>query len=60
MQQIGGHLAALTAFQTEADNGTDPQLKALARKWLPSIQAHFELAVDLTQHVGGASSFKSH
>jgi putative membrane protein len=60
MQQIRDHLAALPAFQTEADNGTDPQLKALARKWLPFIQAHLELAVDLTQHIGGASPFKSH
>ncbi|MGA8026290.1 MAG: DUF4142 domain-containing protein [Bryobacteraceae bacterium] len=60
MQQIGGHLAMLTAFQTEADQGVDPELKALARKWLPSIQAHLELAVDLTQHIAGASPFKSH
>ncbi|MGI9071193.1 MAG: DUF4142 domain-containing protein [Bryobacteraceae bacterium] len=60
MQQIGDHLASLTAFQTEPDNGADPQLKALALKWLPSIQAHLELAVDLTQHIGGASPFKSH
>ncbi len=60
MQQIGDHLASLTAFQTEADNGTDPQLKALARKWLPSIQSHLERAVDLTQHIGGSSPFKSH
>ncbi len=60
LQQIGDHLAAMTAFQTEADNGTDPQLKALAKKWLPSIKAHLELAVDLTQHIGGSSPFKSH
>ena len=60
VQQIGDHLAALTAFQTEADNGSDPQLKAMARKWLPSIKAHLELAVDLTQHIGGSSPFKSH
>lgn len=59
MQQIGDHLAALTAFQTEAENGTNPELKALARKWLPTIQAHLELAVDLTKHIGGASPFKS-
>lgn len=59
MQQIGDHLATLTAFQTEADDGADPQLKLLARKWLPSIQAHLELAVDLTRHIGGSSPFKS-
>jgi putative membrane protein len=58
--QIGSHLVSMMAFQTEADNGTDPELKALAQKWLPSIKAHLELAVDLTQHIGGASPFKSH
>lgn len=58
--QIGAHLASMTAFETEARNGTDPELKALARKWLPTIKAHLELAVDLTQHIGGASPFKSH
>ena len=58
MEQIGGHLATLTAFQTEADNGTDAQLKELARKWMPTIQAHLQLAVDTAKHVGGASPFK--
>jgi putative membrane protein len=59
-QQIGAHLATLTAFQTEADNGTDPQLKMLARKWLPTIQAHLKLAISLTNHIGRSSPFKSH
>lgn len=58
MTQIGGHLAMLTAFHTEADNGTDPQLKELVRKWAPTIQAHLELAVDVAKHVGGSSPFK--
>lgn len=56
--QIAAHLASLTAFQAEADNGTDPQLKELARKWLPTIKSHLELAVDLTKHIGGSSPFK--
>ncbi|MGI0133874.1 MAG: DUF4142 domain-containing protein, partial [Candidatus Micrarchaeaceae archaeon] len=60
LQQIGDHLATMTAFQTEAENGSDPQLKALVRKWLPTIKAHLELAVDTEQHIGGASPFKSH
>jgi putative membrane protein len=58
MEQIGGHLATLTAFQTEADNGTDAQLKELARKWMPTIEAHLQLAVDTAKHVGGSSPFK--
>ncbi len=56
--QVGGHLATLTVFQTEADNGTDPELKELARKWLPTIKSHLELAVDMTKHIGGSSPFK--
>ncbi len=60
LQQIGDHLATASAFRTEADNGTDPRLKPLVRKWLPTIEAHLELAVDLTRHVGGDSPFKSH
>jgi putative membrane protein len=58
MSQIGGHLAMLTAFQTEADNGTDAQLKELVRRWTPTIRAHLELAVDIAKHVGGSSPFK--
>ena len=60
MQQIGDHLANLTAFKTAADNGTDPQLKEMAQKWTPTIQAHLELAVDLAKHVGGSSPFSNH
>jgi putative membrane protein len=58
MTQIAGHLAMLTAFQTEADNGSDPQVKELVRRWTPTIKAHLELAVDLAKHVGGSSPFK--
>lgn len=58
MTQIGGHLAMLTAFQTEADNGTDSEMKELVRRWTPTIQSHLELAVDIAKHVGGSSPFK--
>ncbi len=58
MDQIGGHLAMLAAFQAEADNGTNAQLKELVRKWTPTIEAHLQLAVDLAKHVGGSSPFK--
>ena len=58
MQQVGDHLATLTVFQTEADNGTQPALRALAREWLPTIEAHLELALSLTRHIGGSSPFK--
>jgi putative membrane protein len=58
LSQIAGHLAALTAFQAEADNGTNAELKEVVRKWTPTIQAHLELAVDIVKHVGGSSPFK--
>ncbi len=58
MQQIGDHLATMTAFQTEAEDGTDPALQALAKKWLPTIQAHLELAVQMTRHVDVGNPFK--
>lgn len=58
MTQIAGHLAMLTAFQTEADNGSDQQIKEMVRKWTPTIKAHLELAVDTAKHVGGSSPFK--
>jgi putative membrane protein len=58
--QVGAHLATSSAFQTEADDGADPQLKALARRWLPTIQAHLQLALFLTGSIGGASPFKQH
>ena len=58
LSQIAAHLTTLTAFQAEADNGTDAQLKQVIRKWTPTIQAHLELAVDIAKHVGGSSPFK--
>ncbi len=57
MLQIGDHLATETTFATEARDGRDPTLKAFAKKWLPTIQAHLELAVALVKHVGGDTPF---
>ena len=56
--QIGDHLATQTAFATEAQSGADPLLAAFARKWLPTIEAHLELAVTLVKHVGGDTPFR--
>ncbi len=58
MLQIGDHLAAEAAFAAEARDGRDPALRAFAKKWYPTIQAHLELAVTLVKHVGGDSPFK--
>ncbi len=60
MGQIGAHLVTLAVFEAEADHGSDTRLKARARAWIPTIQSHLELAVGLTNHIGGSSPFKSH
>lgn len=59
LTQIADHLATQTAFATEARTGRDPQLKAFASKWLPTIAAHLELAITLVKHVGGNTPFKN-
>jgi putative membrane protein len=59
MQQVGGHLVALTAFQTEARNGANRKLKDFAKKWLPTIKAHLQMAIGLTKHGVGDTPFKS-
>jgi putative membrane protein len=58
LQQVGGHLAALTAFNVEAKSGTNPKLRAFAAKWIPTIQAHLDLAVTLAKHTAGDSPLR--
>jgi predicted outer membrane protein len=57
-QQVGDHVEMLTVFRTEADSGSDQRLRVLARKWLPTIESHLELAVALARHIGGSSALR--
>lgn len=59
LAQVGGHLAALGAFQTEREHGADASLKRVVTTWTPTIQAHLELAIDVTRHIGGDSPLKT-
>lgn len=59
LTQVAGHLATLGAFQAESDDGTDTALKMTVREWTPTIQSHLQLAVDITQHIGGDSPIKT-
>lgn len=43
---ISGHEAAIKKFESEAKNGQDPEVKAWAEKWLPTLREHLELARD--------------
>lgn len=51
---IAGHQQQVVLFQTEAQGGTDPDLKKLASDTLPTIQSHLDQATALagTAHKG--------
>jgi putative membrane protein len=46
------HEEDVKAFQTQANQGTDPEIKAFAAKALPTLQAHLQLARDTAKRVG--------
>ena len=45
--QVEDHTAVLAAFQDEVNNGSDADVQAFARKHLPAIQHHLEMARQL-------------
>jgi putative membrane protein len=54
IQRVGvqGHQQAVTAFQTEIDQGQNADLKKAAQKALPTIQKHLKMAQDLAAKKG--------
>jgi len=42
--QVADHKETVALFQKEASSGQDPQLKGFARKYLPILQHHLEMA----------------
>jgi putative membrane protein len=42
--QLADHKETVALFQKEASSGQDPQLKGFARKYLPILQHHLEMA----------------
>jgi putative membrane protein len=60
LQQVGDHLAAVSLYSTEADEGRNRQLRAFAGHELGMLQAHLQLAVDDAARIGGSSPFKQH
>jgi len=46
---IQDHQEDLQAFQTEAQNGTDPDVKAFAARYVPVLQEHLRMARQLPQ-----------
>ncbi len=59
---VKGHKAAIALFTDEVKNGQDPDLKAYAKKTLPTIAHHYDLVQNLT-HAGrnnpGGNNFGS-
>lgn len=48
-QILRDHRQDLAAFRQEAQSGQDPDLKAFAKKYLPMIQQHLQLAQSLSR-----------
>lgn len=46
--QLQDHMAAVQLFQNEAQNGTDPQVRAFAQQTLPTLQAHLKMVQGLS------------
>jgi putative membrane protein len=47
--QVKDHEQDITEFQTEAQGGTDPNVKQFASKTLPVLQEHLTMAKDLSK-----------
>lgn len=45
--QVQDHQMAVQAFQTEAQSGTDPEVRAFAQQYLPALQQHLQMAQTL-------------
>jgi putative membrane protein len=52
---VAAHEKAVKLFQTEAQSGQDPELKAFAQKTLPTLQEHLRMA----KQMSGSSSTSS-
>jgi len=52
---VDAHAQAVKTFKKEAQSGQDPEIKAFARKTLPTLEEHLKMARELT----GSSDSKS-
>jgi putative membrane protein len=48
--QVQDHEMAVQAFETEATNGTDPQVRSFAQQHLPKMRQHLQMARTLAGH----------
>jgi len=55
-EMVSDHEADLKDFQRQADNGTDPDVKAFAAKVVPVIQKHLDAIKAIQAKMNGSSS----
>ena len=49
---VKDHQDDIAAFEKEANNGTDSDVKALASKALPTLREHLRMAQDIARELG--------
>ncbi len=58
LAQVGGHLSAMSVYQTEMLLGANRALKLFASGELPTLREHLEVAYMYASHVTGANPIK--
>jgi len=53
---VKDHKADVKEFETQANKGNDPEVKAFAAKTLPTLQKHLQMARDVANQVSRAST----
>ena len=56
---VSGHESVLKDFQRQAENGTDPDVKAFAAKYVPVVQKHLDAIKAIQAKMNGSSSSSS-
>jgi putative membrane protein len=56
---VSGHESVLKDFQRQADNGTDPDVKAFAAKYVPVVQKHLDAIKAIQAKMNSGSSSTS-
>lgn len=51
-EMVRDHRKDVAAFQNEARNGRDPDVRSFARQTLPTLREHLRMAVEIARSVG--------
>jgi putative membrane protein len=53
---VNDHVKAVSLFEKNAQEAADPEVKAFAKKMLPTLQDHLKMARDLSAKLGASSN----